>query len=345
MLTKIQNIISEIKINSVSFSVSHPSYAPQNLPGNVINKISILPKEIQNNYLKILLKNFVFGIYSNDARILEKKHSLKTEYDVSLENVYSGIDWGFCEKLQKNNQGRGWWNPNFRVLRQEADGSLALQKLGITVHIQRNRHLRLEEQLATVGDLVSIFTPPEQITNKLYAAYGDFIVTFNNSVANIYFNFRPEGAVTVMKHLTAKLNALKVPFIFYVLNNPYNYKRYDSGVLRFNKDSYVLIRQVLQTVYVENESYFQTQFPIFTKVLAPGISLAETPESELEFIDNFGNNRCQIVADALLEAHRNNDESPEARMKYILKNFENFGIDIERPYLNPNSEDIYTPLD
>ncbi|MEH2319596.1 T3SS effector HopA1 family protein [Nostoc sp.] len=342
---EIQNLISKIKINSTDFSINHPNYLPENLPDNIIKKISILPEEIQNNYLKILLINFVFGIYSNGTRILEKSHSLKTDYAFSLENIYSGIDWEFCEKLQKNNHGRGWWNPNYRVLRQEADGTLALQKLGITVHIQRNRHLRLEEQLAMLGDLVSIFTPPEQITNQLYAAYGDFIVTFSNSVAIIYFNFSSEGAVAVMRDLTVRLNALKVPFIFYVLNNPSNYKRYDSGFLRFNKDSYVLVRQVLQTVYVKNESHFQAQVPIFTKVLAPGLSLAETPESELEFIDNFGRNLCQIIANALLEAHKNGDESKEARMKYILKHFDHFKIDLERPYLNPDSEDIYTPLD
>jgi hypothetical protein len=80
-------------------------------------------------------------------------------------------------------------------------------------------------------------------------------------------------------------------------------------------------------------------------VLAPGLGLAEKPEQEFLFPEGFGLNRCQIVANALLEAHKNGDQSKEARMKYILKHFEHFKIDLERPYLNPNSEDIYTPLD
>jgi hypothetical protein len=49
-----------------------------------------------------------------------------------------------------------------------------------------------------------------------------------------------------------------------------------------------------------------------------------------------GENRCEIVADALLEAHQNSDESQHARMHYIIQYFERFGLDVERSYLNPN---------
>jgi hypothetical protein len=137
----------------------------------------------------------------------------------------------------------------------------------------------------------------------------------------------------------------KYPSALEVLYNPSNYGRYDSGILRFDKDSYELVRQVLQTVYAENKLHFQTKVPLFTKILAPGLALAEEPEHKFTPQETFGMNRCQIVANALLEAHKNGDESPEARMKSILKHFNLLGIDLERPYLNPNSEDIYTPLD
>jgi hypothetical protein len=148
-----------------------------------------------------------------------------------------------------------------------------------------------------------------------------------------------------MRYLTTGLNAINVPFTFNVLHNPLNYERYDSGFLRINKDSYELIWPVLQAAHTENKSQFKNQVPMFTKLIAPGLGLAERPEYEFRFMDDFGMNRCQIVANALLEAHKNGDESKEARMKYILQHFENLGIDLERPYLNPNSEDIYTPLD
>jgi len=56
-------------------------------------------------------------------------------------------------------------------------------------------------------------------------------------------------------------------------------------------------------------------------------------------------NRCQIVANGLLSARQNGDESPDNRMASIREHFSLLGIDWQRSYLNANSEDIYTPLD
>ncbi|NEQ12407.1 MAG: hypothetical protein F6K44_00235, partial [Moorea sp. SIO3E2] len=52
-------------------------------------------------------------------------------------------------------------------------------------------------------------------------------------------------------------------------------------------------------------------------------------------------NRCQIVANGLLEAWLQGHDSAEGRMNFILHNFSLLGIDIKRPYLNANSKDIY----
>jgi hypothetical protein len=56
-------------------------------------------------------------------------------------------------------------------------------------------------------------------------------------------------------------------------------------------------------------------------------------------------NRCQIVANGLLKAWLEGDNSPEARMNAIRGQFSDLGIDLEHPYLNANSEDIYALLD
>ena len=56
-------------------------------------------------------------------------------------------------------------------------------------------------------------------------------------------------------------------------------------------------------------------------------------------------NRCQIVANGLLEARATGDESPESRMVFIHKHFSLLEIDWQRAYLNANSEDIYRALD
>jgi hypothetical protein len=157
----------------------------------------------------------------------------------------------------------------------------------------------------------------------------------------IYFNLTPEGAVAVMGSLTRQLNKKAIPFSFKVLYNPKDYGRYDSGVLYFDKSDYEVVRQVLQTVYGEVRSHFQDEVPLFTMQLAPGLGLAEEPNQKFADQESFGMNRCQIVANGLLEAWYKGDDSPEERMKAILQYFSLLEIDWQRVYLNTNSEDIY----
>jgi len=73
----------------------------------------------------------------------------------------------------------------------------------------------------------------------------------------VYFNLSPEGAVAVMKHLTRQLN--EATTFTFMLYNPSDYGRYDSGVLYFERSNYEAVRQVLQTVYAENRSHFQSE--------------------------------------------------------------------------------------
>jgi hypothetical protein len=75
------------------------------------------------------------------------------------------------------------------------------------------------------------------------------------------------------------------------------------------------------------------------------LAVAEEPNHKFSEQESFGMNRCQIVANGLLEAWHKGDNSPEFRMKAILKHFSLLGIDLQHSYLNAKSEDIYTPLD
>ncbi len=68
--------------------------------------------------------------------------------------------------------------------------------------------------------------------------------------------------------------------------------------------------------------------PLFTKAIAPGVGVAEEPDTE-PF--EFGVNRCQLVTDGLLAAWVNGEESPEQRMDAIRQQFALHGIDLQRP--------------
>jgi hypothetical protein len=266
-------------------------------------------------------------------------------------NTFLGVDLTFYERLHASNSGQGIFDPGWRVLRQEADGSLTVTKDDLTLHIERDRHLPPEQQSAAIGDLVAIRLPRNRVQSGFYMAVGnaspqgEVNSDSDSQTVRIYFNLSPEGAVAVMGAITRQLNEIAIPFNFKALYNPSNYKRYDSAVLYFDKSDYEAVRQVLQVVYRENQSHFGVEVPLFTKFLAPGLALAEEPNHKFVTKESFGTHRCQIVANGLLEAWENGDESPESRMASIKQNFSLLGIDLKHTYLNANSEDIYTTLD
>ena len=144
-----------------------------------------------------------------------------------------------------------------------------------------------------------------------------------------------------MDSVTEKLNTAEISFKFQVPHHPLGCSRYDSGILYFQRQDYGRIQELLQDIYTENKSYFQPEIPLFTKFLAPGLSLAEQPVEKALNKQSFGVNRCQILAHALFEAWEKAVDSPEERVNIIRQHFAMKSVDLEFPYLNPNSEDIY----
>jgi len=348
VLDSLQDIVNNVQIQS-NFCISHPAYKPLELPSEAVDRFQRIPLELQNKYLSLQLQSFLYGIYYNgsmQAALAPDASSADPALHQNLENnTFLGVDLEFYDRLHKSNSGEGYFDPGWQVLRQEPDGSLAVTKGGLTLHLEREQHLQPSEQSAAVGNLVAIRMPRNLVQNGFYMAVSNAGPDTHPLTVRVYFNLSPEGAVAVMESLTQQLNEIRIPFAFKVLYNPSDYGRYDSGVLYFEKSNYETVRQVLQAVYAENQLHFRTEVPLFTKLLAPGLALAEEPDCKFAAVESFGMNRCQIVANGLLEARAKGDESPETRMTSIRQHFSLLGIDWQRSYLNANSEDIYTPLD
>ncbi|HYX14561.1 MAG TPA: T3SS effector HopA1 family protein [Nostoc sp.] len=354
VLDTLQNIVSNVQIQP-NFYISHPDYKPLKLPAEVVKRFQGIPLNLQSKYLNLQLQRFLYGIYYNGSLrtvlTLDANSTNLSLYQNLENNTLLGVNIEFIQLLHESNAGEGYFSPGWYVLRQESDGRLAVKKDGLTLHIERDRHLQLADRSATVGNLVSIRLPRNLVQNGFYVAVSNVGAVnpgnpdSHSGVVRIYFNFSPPGAVAIMRTITQQLNEIKVPFVFKVLYNPSDYGRYDSGVLYFERNNYEAVRQVIQIIYAENRSHFRMEVPLFTKVLAPGLALAEEPDCKFSAQESFGMNRCQIVALGLLEAWQKGDFSPEGRMGSILKHFLILGINLQRSYLNSNSEDIYRPLD
>lgn len=357
LLDTLQDIVNNVQIKS-DFCISHPNYKPLELPAEAVIRFQQLPLDLQNKYFSLQLRNFLYSIYYNGE--LKATSNQDSGVPHQLENnTVMGLNIEFYDRLHESNSGEGYFDPGWCVIRQD-NGSLVVQKNNLTLHIQRDalgkaplghRHLQTSEQSAAIGDSVAVWTPRNRVEEGFYLAIGNAgLVNYpssnhNSEIVDIYFNFSPEGAVAVMQNLTLQLNQTKIPFTFKVLYNPADYGRYDSGILYFERSNYQVVHKIMQIVYAETKLHFKPEVPLFTKLLAPGLALAEEPNFKFTVQENFGMSRCQIVANGLLEAWHKGDESPDARIQAIVQQFALVGIELKCPYLNPNSEDIYRRLD
>ncbi len=346
------DIASKIQIQS-NFCIIHPDYQPFSLPSLMAETLEQSSTALQDKYLTLLLRNFLYGIYYNNSlkSIFAANISnpnLLLHQDLENNSVFE-IDWQFYNQLHEHNHGKGYLDSGWRVLRQEPDGSLAVTKGGLTLHVEES-YLEPEAYNSKVDDLIAIRLPKNRLNNGFYLAIGnsgkkqqhDLQNTWDDSdIISIFFNLNPAGAIALMDSLTSILNAAEISFKFQVPHHPLSCDRYDSGILNFQRQDYPVIQKLLKEIYAENQAYFQPEIPLFTKFLAPGLSLAEQPTEKPLNKQSFGVNRCQIIANALFEAWEKSIDSPEEKANIIRQHFERKSIDLERPYLNPNSEDIY----
>jgi len=351
LLDTFQDIANNVQIES-EFCVSHPDYKPLGFSRQVVERFKQMPSEFQNRYLSLQLRSFLYGIYYNGSLrtvLASDDNSVDLAVYQNLENnTYLGVNLEFYKRLHESNCGEGYFDSGWFVVRQECDGSLAVKKGSLILHIERTCHLQPTQATATVGDSVAIRMPRNLVQNGFYMAVGN-AGSENSSNLNvrkvrIYFNLSPEGAIAIMSAITRQLNKVGIPFTFKALYNPSSYGRYDSAVLYFERSNYEVVRQVVEQVYAENYSHFYAKVPLFTKFLAPGLALAEEPDHKFAAKESFGMNRCQIVANGLLDARAKGDQSPECWMASILQQFSQLGIDPSKPYLNANSQDTYTGL-
>ncbi len=343
----LQDIVNKIQIESI-FCISHPDYKPVEVPADTLPRFQQLPSEVQNKYLNAQLSNFIYGIYYNGSlkgALALDGETTNLAVNQNLENnTFLGVDVVFYNRLHESNKGEGYFSPNWLVVKEESDGALAVNKGGLTLHIERSKHLQPQDEAVTVGNPVAIKLPKNLVQNGFYIAVSNAGSHSGEDIVRVYFNLSTDGGVAVMESLTTQLNAIALPFNFKALYNPSDYGRYDSAVLYFDKNNYEAVHAVLEKVYAEHQSHFLPEVPLFTKLIAPGLAIAEEPDQKFGEKESFGMNRCQIITNGLIEAWEQDDDSPEGRMASILAQFSALEIDLQRPYLNAKSNDIYPAL-
>ena len=169
----------------------------------------------------------------------------------------------------------------------------------------------------------------KSIAPGFYTACGDVPprTETHGPLVRFYWHLRPTGAVPFMAAATSILNRDRVPFRLKVLNDPGAYRRCDAGV-----------------VYLENSCNWEdlmgdlhsgvvggllSATPVFTKPLAPGLGMAHDTGS----IDSFGEHRCRMLADALVQGQETSVSDAAGLMELVERRFARDGVDLDHPHL------------
>ncbi|MQA28217.1 MAG: hypothetical protein GEU82_00050 [Luteitalea sp.] len=255
-------------------------------------------------------------------------------------------DAEFTAELSNANGGHGFWEAGWTVARIDGStgegGTVVVSKAGLTLGVTRDQIRLAERSGPAPGTELAIRLPKELfgISPGYYVATSDAPLDDDDrrSLVRFYWNLRPEGAVSFVALTTRTLNQAGLPFTLKIINHRAHFDRCDAAVLCLPKRCYPVAASIVADTYRSIGVHLKRLAPVFTKPLAPGLGLAESPPGG----ESFGLHRCGLLADGIIEAREHGSKSVDAMCEFVEKRFAATGIDLKRPYLNPGSFDEYT---
>ena len=278
------------------------------------------------------------------ARVLYRQcYCRRFEGILKEESLYHAPDDEFVAGLSEANTGREYLDRGWVIVRLLPTGHYIAQKNGQVRTLAAGEFVAHDGPGAALreGANISIFCLRESKTLHpgFYFIFGESITDQqdDDNLLRFYWNIRAEGAPSLVRLLTGRLNRFQIPFRLKCLNNPAAYMRSDAVVLYLNRRFYRLAAELLADAHRETEKHLSPDTPLFSKRLAAGLGLAEEPGNG----ESFGQQRCRVLARGIWNAHERNLKTDEQRLEEIRRQFESEGLKLEVAYLNPGSADKY----
>lgn len=258
----------------------------------------------------------------------------------SLEPVDVAPDAEFQKDLSQANQSQSRWDPGWSVMRNGFDGEVSVRKgdchrAPVPGEFLFDARPGVRPQ---PGDKVSIRVTREStmLQHGFYHCFSEQIPDqfeeFNS--VRVYFNVQANGAATLLRELSGRLNRFQVPFRFKCPTSPGLFNRRDSAVLYVPWRFFEPARRCVVDSLPQVEGFLNDDVPLFTKRVHRGVAMAEDP-GELR---SFGQYRCELMAEALVDdSHAGPARSDPTTA--IERHFQQAGVSIKRPWLNPGSRD------
>jgi HopA1 effector protein family len=336
-LQALTEIVEKIQIDR-DLTISHPEYPALHMDPDRANQLQQIPVQLQRKYLITQIQNYLYSIYFDRSLMsLQYLEALSQQPVFVKNNIIDGVDLNFFQLLCQSNTGTGYLDPDWQIVSQTDKGELIVVKDGLHLHIDPRQHLPTECQQAGQGAIVSIYLPHNLMGFDTYIIVGSAGTPPKSPSVRVYFNFTPAAAPEIARALTDELNRLNIPFQFAILHNPALFHRAEAGTLWLSQAGYLSIQTFLSKLYHSHQTAFSPQTPLFSKQLAPGLGLVETPIGS----DEFGMQRCQLVATGLVVAMERGQTATIDKLNTIQQEFTSAGIDLHQPYLNPSAVDCY----
>jgi hypothetical protein len=186
------------------------------------------------------------------------------------------------------------------------------------------------------GAKVSIFAPAgsSDLQDGFYYAFSGTVSNYDEGERTVrfYWNVSREGGPRLVEAITRAFHRFQIPFRFKCLARSSAYPRTDAAVLYIDARYYPITALVVESIYAQVQHVLGPGTPLFTKRLANGLAFAEDPGG------SFGEHRTKILAGAMVATRR---MPVEERMAELRRQFEQRGLSLDRPWLNPGSMDRY----
>ncbi|HMA47065.1 MAG TPA: T3SS effector HopA1 family protein, partial [Frankiaceae bacterium] len=170
-----------------------------------------------------------------------------------------------------------------------------------------------------------------------YLAVGDagFCRREEGPLVRLYFALAgPAAAPGLLGATTATLNALGLPFQVKVANHADGYVRRDPFIVYLHRSRWERHRRALAALQRGYAAMLRDDGPCFAYELARGWWLADEPVVAGRPV-SFGQHRCLLAAEALVDACERGWRSPTGRLAAIAERYHRAGIDLAHPYRNP----------
>ena len=247
----------------------------------------------------------------------------------------------FLAALSAANAGSGFWQGDWEV-RWTQNASVVVARMGLELWVGIADCLALESDSLTVGTRVCLRLPKDSVklSPGFYMAFGDRELVDDAScpIVRYYWNLVPDGAVPFVAQATSTLNGAGLPFRLKVLADPRSFARCDAGVIYIRKEDRRAAAAALRSTYGAVAEYLKLLTPVFTRPLAQGLAFAEDPGEQ----ESFGQQRCRLLADGIIRAHERGVTSLAERVAIVGERFDEARIRLDKPYLNPDSDDDET---